>query len=264
MSSSGRSSRAAASRASRLAQGGGRAPRRAGDGRREAAGIVAGGDRPGVARAVEIRHDPDVGGREAERAGHHLRQHGAVALALRDGIGGHGDAAMRVDGDGGRGERAVLEPAGEAVLMLQHRGDVAHIGDRRLHRRGHPDAIEAPPGAGRRAPRPEVFDGRAGEVRDRAEVAGIVEPARSRAVGHRLHQVAPQHLQPVEAEPVGDAVHQPLQREIDLRAAEAAIEAARRLVGDGDAVLDFEVGDVVGPGHRAVHPVERRRLRALI
>ena len=170
---------------------------------------------------------------------------------------------MRVDGDGGRGERAVLEPAREALLMLQHRGDVAHVGDGRLHRCRHPDAVEPSLGAGCRAAGPELVDGRPGEVDDRAEIAGIVERAGCRPVRHRPHEVAPQHLQPVEAQPVGDAVHQPLQREIDLRAAEAAIEAARRLVGDGDAVLDFEVGDVVGPGHRAVHPVERRGLRGL-
>ena len=170
---------------------------------------------------------------------------------------------MRVDGDRGRGERAVLEPACEALLMLQHRGDVAHVGDGRLHRRGHPDAVEPPFGAGRGAAGPEVFQRGFGEVDDRAEIAGIVERAGCRPVRHRLHEVAPQHFQPVEAQPVGDAVHQALQREIDLRAAEAAIEAARRLVGHGDRVFDFEVGDFVGPGHRAVHPVERRRLRRL-
>ena len=186
-----------------------------------------------------------------------------MPLALWDGIGSDGDAAMRVDGDGGRGERAVLEPAGKAVLMLQNRGDVAHVGDGRLHRRRHPDAVKPPLGAGCRAAGPELVDGRPGEVDDRVEIAGIVKRAGCRPVRHRLHEVTPQHLQPVEAQPVGDAVHQPLQREIDLRAAETPIEAARRLVGDGDAVLDFEVRDVVGPGHRAVHPVERRRLRRL-
>ena len=48
---------------------------------------------------------------------------------------------------------------------------------------------------------------------------------------------------------------------IDLRAAEAAIEPGRRLVGENDAVAHRDVPDVVGAGQVAVHAIERRRLR---
>ena len=54
--------------------------RRAADRGREAAGIIAGGDRPGIARGIELGDDADVGRFQAERIGDDLRQHGAVAL----------------------------------------------------------------------------------------------------------------------------------------------------------------------------------------
>ena len=50
----------------------------------------------------------------------------------------------------------------------------------------------------------------------------------------------------VEAELDGDALHQPLDREIELRPAEAADQARRHLVGEHDAVGHVHVWDVVG------------------
>ena len=58
-----------------------------------------------------------------------------------------------------------------------------------------------------------------------------------------------------------DGIHQPLQREIDLRSAEAAVKARRRLVRQHDTVADRHILDVVGTGHVAVHPIECGRLR---
>ena len=54
-----------------------------------------------------------------------------------------------------------------------------------------------------------------------------------------------------------DPLHQPLQREIELRPAEAANEARRHLVGEHDAVDHVDIGNVVAAGDRAVHAVER-------
>ena len=61
----------------------------------------------------------------------------------------------------------------------------------------------------------------------------------------------------IEPELDRDALHQPLQRQIKLRPAEAANEARRHLVGQHHAVDHVDVGDVVAAGHRAVHAVER-------
>ena len=65
----------------------------------------------------------------------------------------------------------------------------------------------------------------------------------------------------VEAELDRDALHQPLDREIKLRAAEAPDQARRHFVGEHDTVRHIDVPDVVGPRHRAVHAVERARHR---
>jgi hypothetical protein len=51
-----------------------------------------------------------------------------------------------------------------------------------------------------------------------------------------LNQIAPDHFQRIEPEGRGDALHQALEREIDLRPAEAADQPARarceRLTGE--------------------------------
>ena len=49
---------------------------------REPAGIVAGGDRPGVLVGVVLSVDADVLGPQAEPVGDDLRQHRRVTLAL--------------------------------------------------------------------------------------------------------------------------------------------------------------------------------------
>ncbi len=96
--------------------------------------------------------------------------------------------------------------------------------------------------------------------RDGARViAGVIETAGRGGIGEflRRHQVAPDHVEMFEPELDRDALHQPLQRQIKLRPAEAADQARRHLVGQHHAVDDIEVGDVVAAGQRAVHAVER-------
>ena len=94
-------------------------------------------------------------------------------------------------------------------------------------------------------------------------VAGIQQAAGRRAIGKRIrrHEVAPDDLDRIDLQFDGDALHQPFQRVIDLRTAEAAIEPGRRLVGQDDAVAYQDVTDGVGAGQVAVHAVKRGRLR---
>ena len=96
----------------------------------------------------------------------------------------------------------------------------------------------------------------------REVVARVVDRPRRRPVGHLLgaHEVAARELGGIEAEaPRGD-VHRALERAVELRAAEAAIEARRRAIGDDDAAAHGEILDVVGAGQAAVHAIERGRL----
>ncbi len=94
-------------------------------------------------------------------------------------------------------------------------------------------------------------------------VAGVQQRAGGSAIGKgvRGHQVAAHHVQRVQPKLNTDAGHQPLQREINLRSAEAAVEAGRQLVGHHHAIADANVGDGVGAGHVAVHAVQGCRLR---
>ncbi len=100
--------------------------------------------------------------------------------------------------------------------------------------------------------------------RNRAQIiAGIVERPGGGAVRHflRRHEIALDDIEMIELELDGDALHQALQRHVELRAAEAADEARRHLVGEHDAVDDIDIGDVVGAGDGAMHAVERPRHR---
>ena len=68
------------------------------------------------------------------------------------------------------------------------------------------------------------------------------------------------HFQRIEPEGRGDVLDQTLEREIDLRPAEAADQSARRLVGQHDAIADRQMANPIGAGHVGMHTVERRRL----
>src|SRR5438105_4872657 len=98
---------------------------------------------------------------------------------------------------------------------------------------------------------------------DRAGIIARIEQAAGRgAVGERIggNEVATDDVEGIAPQLDRDALHEPLERVIDLRSAEAAVEAARRLVGEYHPVAHGDVTNVVGAGEVAVHAVERRRL----
>ena len=158
--------------------------------------------------------------------------------------------------DFGSSPRALLRRLGER--------DVAHVRDRGLDDAGEADADEPALGARPVALGPALLV--AGEPKRVVEagvvVARVVEPARRGAVRVlvRADQVAPRELDRVEPEPPGGDRHRPLEREVELRAAEAAVEPGRAAVRRHDAVSRRDVAHAVGAGERPVHPVERRRL----
>jgi hypothetical protein len=68
------------------------------------------------------------------------------------------------------------------------------------------------------------------------------------AVGKCLNQIALDHFQRIEPEGRGDALHQTLEREIDLRPAEPADQSAGRLVGQHNTIVDRQIANPVGAG----------------
>ena len=60
----------------------------------EPTGVVAGGDRPSIARGIDLADGANVIRRKAERIGDNLCQHGAVALPLRCRSGVNADRAQ--------------------------------------------------------------------------------------------------------------------------------------------------------------------------
>ena len=240
-------------------------PGGAGDGRRETAGVVAGRDRPGVLGGIDFGIDPDVGGLQPEHVGHDLRQNGAMALPLRHRGDVNRYAPDRIDRDRRGGLGAVLRPGLAALGRRQHGRDVAHVGHARLDHGGIADAVELALRARRIAARFELGERTLVDAApDRfLIIAGVEQRAARGPVRKRIgaNEIARDDVERIEAELDRDALNQTLEREIDLRAAEPAIQSRRRLVGDDDAVADREMTDVVGAGQVAVHAIERRRLR---
>ena len=231
-----------------------------GDRPREPARIVARRDRPALRLGVVLEVDDDLLRGEPEDRGHHLGEDGAVALALGRRGGGHRHRAARVEAHRRGRHRAVLGAGPGPRLGREQGGDVAHVGDARLHDRGVPDAVETPL-APRRTPAGEEFvEPALGDrpIDEGREVARVVPGAGRRPVGNGggRNEVPADDVEGIEAEPLGDPPHERLEGEEHLRPAEPPIEAGRGLVGERDPVADREVLDVVRAGHEAVHPVE--------
>ncbi len=188
-----------------------------------------------------------------------------MTLALRRGGDPHRNPAKRIH----HHRRALRVPGLRERLRAFGRSlrerDVAHVRDRRLDDAGDPDPEQPSRVARRRllcAPLRVTRDLecalKAGGV-----VAGVVEPPGGGPVRERVapDQVAARELGRIEPEPLRGDRHRPLEREIDLRAAEAAVEPGRAAIGQHDAIPRGHVRHVVCPGERAVHAVERCRLR---
>ena len=214
-----------------------------------------------------LQRDRDLRGREAQSVAHDLRQHRAVPLTLGERVGSHRDGAEGVDRHRGVGDGAVLGAGLAPLFRREHGGDVAHIGDAGLHRCGEADAVKPAFRPRRLAFRAKRIERpfRCPVIRGGGEVAGIEHGAGGGAVGHgvRRHQIALDYRQRVEAEGRGHALHQALQRIVELGPAEAAIEPGRRLVRDDHAVRHRKMGDPVGAGEIAVVAIERRGLGRL-
>ena len=175
--------------------------------------------------------------------------------------------------------RTVIPPSAEIVIVhpsafpdlgrprvLGRLGqrDVAHVRDRRLHDASDPDADEAVVRARSLSLSAALVVARERErvVEAALVIAGVVERARRRPVRELLasDEIAPPKLGRVDPEPVRRDRHRPLECEIELRAAEASVEAARHGVREDDAIPCRDVPHAVRTRERAVHSVERRRL----
>ncbi len=188
-----------------------------------------------------------------------------MPLSLRGRPETHRDPAERVHGE----RRPLCVPRlrrrpGSLDRRLGQR-DVAHVRDRRLHDAGKPDPRE--PSLGARGGDPVTQLVVAREVERPVEaglvVAGVVQRTGRRPVRHRVggHEVAPGELRGIETEPTRCDRHRALQPEVELRSPEPAVEAGGNGVREHDPVPGGHVPHGVGARKRAVHPVERGRLR---
>ena len=204
-------------------------------------------------------------GLEPKLVGDDLRQHGLVALPLHRHVGGHRDRAERIDVDGDHRDRAVLRTGLVAHLRREQGREIAHVRHRGLDHDGKADAVLAAGGARRISSSLQIVEP---AIADRSLdrpviVAGIVERTRGGAIRKlvRRYEIAPDDIEVIKAKLDRDPLHQPFQREIKLRAAEAADQARRHFVGEHDAVDHIDIRNVVAAGYCAMHAVERPRHR---
>ena len=153
---------------------------------REPRRVVAGRDRPGGRRGVELGEDGDVLGGAAELVGDDLGTHRAVPLALRRRPQPDGDSPEGVDRDRGTLGVPRLRQRPGALHGRLRQGDVPHVRDRRLDDAGQSDAHEPPLRSRARRTSTQVVVAR--ELERAVEAGGVVarvvqRPGR-RAVGH--------------------------------------------------------------------------------
>ncbi len=188
-----------------------------------------------------------------------------MALPLRRSSDVDVDPACRVDRDRRALGVAGLRGARLALVGRLREGDVAHVRDRRLDHAREADADETALGPCLLRLGPTLVV--AGELERLVEaclvVARVVEPTGWGLVRHRRNrdEVPARELGRVETEPARGDRHRSLEPEVELRPAEAAVESRRQRVREHDPVAHGDVPHAVGAGERAVHPVERRRLR---
>ena len=223
--------------------------------------VVPGRDGPRRRRGVELGEDGHVLGGAAELVGDDLGADRAVPLALRCRPEPDGDPAERVDRDGGAFGVPRLRQRRRALDGRLRERDVAHVRDRRLDDAGEADADEPPVVARGRRAAAEVVVPRELEraVEARGVVTRVVQRAGWGAVGHLVggDEVPPREVGGIEPESPRCDSHRPLEPEVELRPAEAAVQAGRDRVGERDAVPGGDVLHAVGARQRAVHPVER-------
>ena len=189
-------------------------------------------------------------GCDAERVGDDLRAHGLVALPLGSRCHLHRDSRQRRDDYRRPLDVARLRQGLGALRGCLGQRDVAHVRDRRLDDAGEPDADQPA-----LCPRRTLFRtplAVAGELKRVVEaslvVARVVERAGGRAVRERrpARQGCAAQFGRIEAEAAGGGVHRPFQGEVELRAAEAAVEAGGTAVREDDAVAGGDVPNPVG------------------
>ena len=185
-----------------------------------------------------------------------------VALAGRGGVNGDRDRAQRIDHDA-----AGFHPGRGGVLGVEQRleGRVAAAG---LQAARHADA-----GQQARSAQPVALGDQRFPVgvierllHHRVVVAAVVGAAAGDQVGELVgaDEIAPAHLQPVEAQRLGDAVDAGLDGVVGGRLAEAAHRLLRRLVGrHGDGVIG-DRADAVGADDGADRLAELQRRAARV
>ena len=165
------------------------------------------------------------------------------------------------DGDRGACRRTVLRSCPRPFLGCEGHGDVAHVGDARLDDGRESDAVTASRAACGVAARAEPVEASVagGDVEGGAIVAGVQPRAGCGPIWERFlrDEVSANDGERIEPKGLRDAVHEPFEGEAHLRAAESPVEPGRGLVGEDDAVADFEVRDPVRAGHVAVGAVVR-------
>ncbi len=184
-----------------------------------------------------------------------------MALPLRRRIGDHTHLAVTVDGHGRGADRAVLGACLAPHIDRQQHRQIAHVRDARLGRARQADAVELALLARRFAPGDQLVQTALANcgVERLLIVPRIEQRTGGSAIRERIgrDEIAADHVERIELQLDRDALHQSLEREIDLRSAEAAHQTHRDLVGEHDAVADRQVADLVRAGSHAVHAIER-------
>ena len=167
--------------------------------------------------------------------------------------------------DGRIGNVAALGPGLATLFNRNDRAQVAHVRLGGLDHGGKSDSVEPARGSRLLAAAAQFRQSAValGHGDRRLVIAGIDQRTGRRPIWERArrNEVLADHIERVEAQLDGDAMHQPFEPEIDLRAAKAAHHAGRRLVGHHQLVGDAHILHGICAGHDAMLTIKRSRHR---
>ena len=232
--------------------------------RGETVGVVARGDVPGRSARIELGQHVDVLRVEAQLRGNDLRRHGGVPLTVRRAVQVHADRSARVYRDGGRRVASGFRFGAAALLCRLRQADIGHVRAGGLDAERETDAEQFAALARFLAPLQQRRI--VGEPQRLVETALVVSRVQHRArragIGELVlaHQVAAPDLGHVDVEAARRHLHDALEGEVELRPAEAAIEARRHAIGHHQHILYRNVLHAVGAVRGGVHAIDRGRL----
>ena len=173
------------------------------------AGIVAGGDGPGILGGIKFGNNPDIFGAKSQNTAHQFRRYRLVPLSLRHAVYLHSHRSHWIQRDRSCSMCAVFRARFGALRRRQRRGKIAHVRNRRLDCGSQADAIDPPRGARQITSRQQLAITAVIQcnIEGADIIARVIRGSAGCPVGKRTNQVAAYDVKRIKFQFLGDPLH---------------------------------------------------------